>query len=134
MLAFALKRTLVALLVAVTVSVISFTLLRLSGDLAQALAGPSATAADVIAVRKAYGLDQPIAVQYLDWASKAIHGDFGDSFFLKGPPRSAGWREGDGPPRRHEPDHRALIRRAAARAHLRPCRIPDRRDHYRRDP
>jgi peptide/nickel transport system permease protein len=85
MLAFALKRTLVALLVAVTVSVISFTLLRLSGDLAQALAGPSATAADVIAVRKAYGLDQPIAVQYLDWASKAIHGDFGDSFFFKEP-------------------------------------------------
>src|SRR5258708_23873025 len=85
MLAFALKRTLVALLVAVTVSVISFSLLRLSGDLAQALAGPSATAADVIAVRKAYGLDQPIAVQYLDWARKAVRGDFGDSFFFKEP-------------------------------------------------
>src|SRR5712675_2235217 len=85
MLAFALKRTLVALLVAVTVSIISFTLLRLSGDLAQALAGPSATAADVIAVRKAYGLDQPIAVQYLEWAGKALRGDFGDSFFFKEP-------------------------------------------------
>src|SRR5229473_2569229 len=85
MLAFALKRTLVALLVAVTVSIISFTLLRLSGDLAQALAGPSATAADVVAVRKAYGLDQPIAVQYLDWAKKAVRGDFGDSFFFKEP-------------------------------------------------
>src|SRR6185437_4140654 len=85
MLAFTLKRTLVALLVAITVSVISFSLLRLSGDLAQSLAGPSATAADVIAVRKAYGLDQPLAVQYLDWAGKALHGDFGDSFFFKEP-------------------------------------------------
>jgi len=85
MLAFTLKRTLVALLVAVTVSIISFSLLRLSGDLAQSLAGPSATAADVIAVRKAYGLDQPIAVQYLDWARKAVRGDFGDSFFFKEP-------------------------------------------------
>src|SRR5712671_2108714 len=85
MLAFTLKRTLVALLVAVTVSVISFSLLRLSGDLAQSLAGPSATAADVIAVRKAYGLDQPIAVQYIDWAKKAVRGDFGDSFFFKEP-------------------------------------------------
>src|SRR5260370_6921124 len=85
MLAFTLKRTLVALLVAVTVSVISFSLLRLSGDLAQSLAGPSATAADVIAVRKAYGLDQPIAVQYIDWARKAVRGDFGDSFFFKEP-------------------------------------------------
>src|SRR5258707_14769019 len=83
--AFTLKRTFVALLVAVTVSIISFTLLRLAGDLAQALAGPSATAADVIAGRKAYGLDQPIAVQYLEWAGKALRGDFGDSFFFKEP-------------------------------------------------
>jgi peptide/nickel transport system permease protein len=85
MLAYTLKRVLVALLVAVTVSIISFSLLRLSGDLAQALAGPSATAADVEAVRKAYGLDQPLLVQYLAWAGKALHGDFGTSFFFKEP-------------------------------------------------
>jgi len=85
MLAYALKRVLVALLVALTVSIISFSLLRLSGDLAQALAGPSASAADVDAVRKAYGLDQPLIVQYLAWAGKALHGDFGTSFFFKEP-------------------------------------------------
>lgn len=85
MLAFALKRTLVALLVAITVSIISFSLLRLSGDLAQALAGPSSTAADVEAVRKAYGLDRPLVVQYVDWAGNALHGDFGSSFFFKEP-------------------------------------------------
>jgi peptide/nickel transport system permease protein len=85
MLAFTLKRLVIALLVAVTVSVISFSLLRLSGDLAQALAGPSSTAADVEAVRKAYGLDQPLAAQYLDWAGRALHGDFGTSFFFKEP-------------------------------------------------
>jgi peptide/nickel transport system permease protein len=85
MLAFTLKRTLVALLVAVTVSIISFSLLHLSGDLAQAMAGPSSTAADVEAVRKAYGLDQPLVVQYLDWAGKALRGDFGSSFFFKEP-------------------------------------------------
>jgi peptide/nickel transport system permease protein len=85
MLAFTLRRIVIALLVAVTVSIISFSLLRLSGDLAQALAGPSSTAADVEAVRKAYGLDQPLAMQYLDWAQKALHGDFGTSFFFKEP-------------------------------------------------
>src|SRR5258708_33420245 len=85
MLAFTLRRIVVALLVAVTVSIISFSLLRLSGDLAQALAGPSSTAADVEAVRKAYGLDQPLVVQYLDWAGKALRGDFGSSFFFKEP-------------------------------------------------
>ncbi|HZS84315.1 MAG TPA: ABC transporter permease [Stellaceae bacterium] len=85
MLAFALKRLALALLVALTVSIVSFSLLRLSGDLAQALAGPSATAADVEAVRKAYGLDQPLWVQYLAWARQALHGDLGTSFFFKEP-------------------------------------------------
>ncbi len=83
MLAYFVKRSFVALLVAVTVSIISFMLLHLSGDLAQALAGPAATAADVAQVRKSYGLDRPLPVQYLDWANKALHGDFGESFFTK---------------------------------------------------
>jgi peptide/nickel transport system permease protein len=84
-LAYLLKRIAVALMVAVTVSIISFGLLHLSGDLAQALAGPAATASDVEAVRKAYGLDRPIPVQYFEWATKALHGDLGESFFLKEP-------------------------------------------------
>jgi peptide/nickel transport system permease protein len=85
MLAFALKRSALALLVAATVSVISFVLLRLSGDLAAALAGPSASAADIEAVRKAYGLDEPLTRQYLSWAGRALQGDFGTSFFFKQP-------------------------------------------------
>lgn len=85
MLLYFLKRSLVALLVAITISIISFSLLHLSGDLAQSLAGPAATASDVAQIRKAYGLDRPLSVQYLDWANKAIHGDFGYSFFLKQP-------------------------------------------------
>ncbi|MSP89392.1 MAG: ABC transporter permease [Alphaproteobacteria bacterium] len=85
MLAYAAKRICLALLVALTVSIISFGLLRLSGDLAQALAGQSSTAADVEALRKAYGLDQPLTVQYLEWAGKVLAGDFGDSFFFKEP-------------------------------------------------
>src|SRR5208282_383357 len=60
-------------------------LLHLSGDLAQALAGPAATAADVAQVRKAYGLDRPLPVQYLEWGVKALSGDFGQSFFNREP-------------------------------------------------
>ena len=85
MLAWLAKRLLVALLVAVTVSIVSFSLLHLSGDLAQSLAGPSATAADVEQVRKAYGLDRPIPVQYAEWIGRAVRGDLGESFFLKVP-------------------------------------------------
>jgi peptide/nickel transport system permease protein len=85
LLIYFLKRSLVAVLVAITISIVSFMLLHLSGDLAQSLAGPSATAADVAQVRKAYGLDRPLTVQYFDWASRSLHGDFGESFFLKQP-------------------------------------------------
>jgi len=85
LLAYSAKRLIVALLVAITVSIISFALLHVSGDLAQSLAGPSATAADVEQVRKAYGLDRPIVVQYVEWIGKALHGDLGESFFLKVP-------------------------------------------------
>jgi len=85
LLAYCLKRTLLAALVALTVSIISFALLHLSSDLAQALAGSSATAADIAQVRQAYGLDRPIIVQYADWIARALRGDFGESFFLKVP-------------------------------------------------
>jgi len=85
LLAYSAKRLIVAVLVAITVSIISFALLHVSGDLAQSLAGPSATAADVEQVRKAYGFDRPIVVQYVEWIGKALHGDLGESFFLKVP-------------------------------------------------
>jgi peptide/nickel transport system permease protein len=85
LLAYLAKRLFVALLVALTVSIITFSLLHLSGDLAQSLAGPSATAADVEQVRKAYGLDRPLPVQYAEWLGKAVRGDLGESFFLKVP-------------------------------------------------
>jgi peptide/nickel transport system permease protein len=83
MLRFLLRRLVLALLVALTVLSLSFALTRLAGDLATAIAGPNATAADVEAVRTAYGLDRPVLAQFADWAVRAAHGDFGQSFFFK---------------------------------------------------
>ena len=83
MLRFFIRRLIVALLVAATVMTIAFILTRLSGDLAISIAGPSATQADVDAVRKAYGLDRPLTLQFFDWAGRAIRGDLGDSYFFK---------------------------------------------------
>lgn len=85
MLRFVLGRMLMLLLVALTVSFIGFGLLRLSGDLAAVLAGETATAADIARVAKQYGLDQPLYRQYLDWASRALHGDLGVSLFTREP-------------------------------------------------
>ncbi len=85
MLRFCLDRMAIALLVAVTVSVIGFSMLRLSGDLAVELAGENATPEDIEAVRAAHGLDRPLPIQYFDWAGKALRGDFGRSLFSNEP-------------------------------------------------
>ena len=78
-------RLFIALLVAFTVSVIGFSLLRLSGDLAAELAGEEATDEDILETAKAYGLDKPLHHQYMDWAINVFHGDLGTSLFSKEP-------------------------------------------------
>jgi peptide/nickel transport system permease protein len=82
-LAFVVKRLALAVLVAVTVSAIAFLLLRASGDIATALAGEGARQEDIENIRRIYGLDRPLLVQYVDWAGRFLHGDFGDSLYFK---------------------------------------------------
>lgn len=83
MIRFLVRRLIVALLVVATVMTLAFILTRLSGDLATSIAGPNATQDDVNMVRKAYGLDRPLAVQFFDWVGHALTGDLGDSYFFK---------------------------------------------------
>jgi ABC-type dipeptide/oligopeptide/nickel transport system permease component len=80
---FVLKRLGLALLVALTVSILSFLLLRLSGDIATAIAGEGARQEDIDLVRLTYGLDRPMVVQYLDWLWRTAQGDFGTSYYFK---------------------------------------------------
>src|ERR1051326_7229667 len=77
MLRFLIRRLALAPLVALTVLSLSFALTRLAGALAREAGG------DVEAVSVAYGLDRPVLVQFADWAARAAHGDFGQSFFFK---------------------------------------------------
>ena len=49
------------------------------------MAGESATQEDIEYVRKQYGLDRSLPVQYMDWAAKALQGDLGMSIYLKQP-------------------------------------------------
>jgi peptide/nickel transport system permease protein len=85
MLAYLIKRLGVAILVALTVSAITFSMIYLSGDPAMALAGEAATEVDIQNIRKVYGFDQPIIVQYFNWLWNALQGDFGQSHYLKKP-------------------------------------------------
>ena len=79
------QRLAVALLVAVTVSIIGFVLLRVSGDLAADLAGEDATAAEIAEIAALYGLDRPLHEQYLSWLGNAVEGNLGDSLFTGEP-------------------------------------------------
>ena len=83
MLFYMLKRLGLALLVALTVSILAYLLVFLSGDPALALAGEGARQADIEMVRKTYGLDRPVIVQYADWLWKLLRGDLGMSVYFK---------------------------------------------------
>ncbi|MFY8114627.1 MAG: ABC transporter permease [Rhabdaerophilum sp.] len=83
MIGYALKRLGLALLVALAVSAASFVLLRLSGDVALAIAGEGARAEDIDLVRKTYGLDRPLLIQYGEWLFRTLSGDFGQSLYFK---------------------------------------------------
>lgn len=81
MLRFTLRRLILALVVGIAVSAIAFLLLRVSGDLATALAGEDASPADVERIREQFGLNRSVFVQYAEWLWKALQGDLGRSLF-----------------------------------------------------
>ena len=85
MLKYTLHKLLIAALVAVTVSFVAFMLLRLSGDLATALGGEVARGEDIARMRTQLGLDRPLVTQYWEWATHAVVGDFGKSFYYPEP-------------------------------------------------
>lgn len=80
---YILKRLGLALLVALAVSMITFLLLRLSGDPAIAIAGEGATQADIALIRQNYGFDRPLPVQYAEWLGRTVRGDLGESIYFK---------------------------------------------------
>jgi len=85
MVAFIFRRLLIAILVTIIVSLLSFMMIYMAGDPAIAIAGESATDVDIEAVRAHYRFDRPIHIQYFAWITNAIQGDFGKSFYLKIP-------------------------------------------------
>ena len=81
--AFVFKRTLIALSVALTISILCFSLLQLSGDLALSIGGPEATAEQVEQIRVDYGLDRPVIEQFTTWLWGAMQLDFGRSYYYQ---------------------------------------------------
>jgi peptide/nickel transport system permease protein len=66
--------------VLLAVSVLVFLLIHLSGDPIRLLTPLDAKPEDVERVRRLYGLDRPLPVQYLSFLKNAVRGDLGESF------------------------------------------------------
>ena len=81
MLTYVLRRLAFSLGAVVVASVLIFVLIRAAGgNVAAVLLGKSASAEAIAALAHQYGLDQPLSVQYFDWAARMLQGDLGRSF------------------------------------------------------
>jgi peptide/nickel transport system permease protein len=85
---FVLRRLIQAIPTFFGITLLSFVVLRLApGDpVSLMVAGAqNLTPQDLAAMRAAYGLDQPLPIQYVSWLGHLFTGDFGRSFIYKRP-------------------------------------------------
>jgi ABC-type dipeptide/oligopeptide/nickel transport system permease component len=83
---YILRRLLLLVPLMVGASMLVFLTLRLiPGDPARLSLGPEATDEQVQILRRQWGLDQPLPVQYVYWVGRALQGDFGRSTISRVP-------------------------------------------------
>ena len=83
---FLIQRSFISLVTLFLISVIVFAGVRMiPGDPARVMAGTEADAAGLEEVRQKYGLRDPLPVQYVKWAGRALRGDLGESIRTKEP-------------------------------------------------
>jgi peptide/nickel transport system permease protein len=76
---YGLRKVAQALLVVWGVATIVFVAVRLSGDPVTLMVADTAGADEVARLRRAYGFDRPIPVQYAAFLARVARGDFGES-------------------------------------------------------
>ena len=80
------RRILGAIPILLGISFLVFMLMHIApGDPVSLLLGDDATPADIEQTRRELGLDQPLLVQYWDFLSRAVRGDFGRSLKFNEP-------------------------------------------------
>lgn len=92
MLIYLLRRLGLALVTCICISVLTFIIIRLPpGDFVDAYIANLAASGSTVsmeqaeAMRRDYGLDQPVPVQYLRWIGRVLEGDFGVSMVWRRP-------------------------------------------------
>jgi ABC-type dipeptide/oligopeptide/nickel transport system permease component len=76
---YIIRRILLAVPTLLGVSLITFLLVRVSGDPARFVLGDQATPEAIASFRARHGLDDPLIVQFVRYNLDALRGDFGDS-------------------------------------------------------
>jgi peptide/nickel transport system permease protein len=83
---YILRRILYAIPIAFGVSVVCFSLVYLApGDPLQTVVPPDASAETIEIIKRAYGFDKPLPMQFLIWLGRALTGDFGISIATRRP-------------------------------------------------
>jgi peptide/nickel transport system permease protein len=95
---FIVRRSLIAVVTIFAISVVSFVIIQLPpGDFLTSYAASLAAQGDAVsadqlaAMREAYGLGQPVYIQYIKWMSGVLRGDFGQSLEWQVPVSSMIW-------------------------------------------
>ena len=77
---YAARRIVLTIPILIGVTIICFALVHIApGDPIQNLLSPTSSAADAARLRAAYGLDQPLPIQYFIWLGKVLVGNLGMS-------------------------------------------------------
>jgi len=82
---YILKRILALIPIMFIVGIFVFFIIHLiPGNPAAMMLGPEATQEEIDAFSRSMGLDRPIPIQFVEWISNVIKGDFGMSLFFQG--------------------------------------------------
>ncbi len=85
MLVYIARRLVQGVIVLLSVSLICFMMFRYMGDPVLTMAGKYATHQEKEEVRKTFGLDQPVYIQYARFIGNALKGNFGKSYVSRVP-------------------------------------------------
>src|SRR5690348_16540143 len=86
MLSFAVRRIVSLIVTLLAAALVVFVVLEiLPGDPAAVMLGVQATPETLAAVRAEYGLDQPLAVRFVEWIAGMVTGNLGISYTYRVP-------------------------------------------------
>lgn len=89
---YILRRLFLSIVVVWIVSILIFIAVRIGPDPVYIIAQPGADESELKSIRKRFGLDKPLVLQYLLFIGRAIKGDFGESTYYGLPVSKIIWK------------------------------------------